>query len=279
MKLFGRGGCCSACSPGRSPRWPSPGSSSTPATTPRASTTAPTPTRSGCSLASPWRWSGARCSCDAATIRPAGRADPRRDRRRRARLPHPQLRPGPRLRPRPLARRLPLVALATALLLAVLAHPAARLGGFSARPALLWLGLRSYSFYLWHWPVLALTRPGLDISLPRGILIPLQLLACLALADLSYRFVELPFRGKAKLPRTARRLAARRAAGARSSPSSRSSSSSAGAGSSRRGDRPPRPPTRGRTPRRAGRFAEGRPPGPPSTATPSRRGSSPSATR
>ena len=54
--------------------------------------------------------------------------------------------------------------------------------------------------YLWHWPVLALTRPGLDVSLPRGVLIPLQLLAVLALADLSYRFVELPFRGKRKLP-------------------------------------------------------------------------------
>jgi peptidoglycan/LPS O-acetylase OafA/YrhL len=93
------------------------------------------------------------------------------------------------------------VAIATALLVAAVAHPAARLGGILGQPALLWLGLRSYSFYLWHWPVLAMTRPGVDIDLPRGILIPLQLLACLALADLSYRFVELPFNGKAKLPR------------------------------------------------------------------------------
>jgi peptidoglycan/LPS O-acetylase OafA/YrhL len=92
------------------------------------------------------------------------------------------------------------LALATAAVLAVMAHPAARLGGLLARPALVWLGLRSYSFYLWHWPVLALTRPGLDVSLPRGVLIPLQLLVVLALADLSYRFVELPFRGKRKLP-------------------------------------------------------------------------------
>jgi peptidoglycan/LPS O-acetylase OafA/YrhL len=91
------------------------------------------------------------------------------------------------------------IALAGAALIAVIAHPAARLGGWLARPALLWLGLRSYSFYLWHWPVLALTRPGLDVALPRGVLIPLQLLAALTLADLSYRFVELPFRGKRKL--------------------------------------------------------------------------------
>jgi len=92
------------------------------------------------------------------------------------------------------------LALATALLLASLAHPAARLGTLLGRGPVIWLGLRSYSFYLWHWPVLALTRPGVDISLPRGVLIPLQLLAVLALAGLSYRFVELPFQGKAKLP-------------------------------------------------------------------------------
>ena len=92
------------------------------------------------------------------------------------------------------------LAIATTLVVAVVAHPAARLGPILGQAPLLWLGLRSYSFYLWHWPVLVLTRPGIDISLPRGILIPLQLLATLALADLSYRYVELPFRGKAKLP-------------------------------------------------------------------------------
>ena len=59
-----------------------------------------------------------------------------------------------------------------------------------------------------------MTRPGVDIDLPRGILIPLQLIACLVLADLSYRFVELPFNGKAKLPRDAGGLAARRPPGA-----------------------------------------------------------------
>ncbi|HYC81770.1 MAG TPA: acyltransferase, partial [Solirubrobacterales bacterium] len=92
------------------------------------------------------------------------------------------------------------LAIATALLLAAVAHPAARLGAVLGQKPLLWLGLRSYSFYLWHWPVLVLTRPGIDVELPRGILIPLQLLATLAIADLSYRYVELPFRGKAKLP-------------------------------------------------------------------------------
>src|SRR4029077_14787022 len=86
------------------------------------------------------------------------------------------------------------LALFTARLIPALAHPAARLGSLLALPPVVWLGLRSYSFYLWHWPVLALTRPGGDVSMPRGVLIPLQLLAVLALAELSYRFVEVPFR-------------------------------------------------------------------------------------
>jgi lysophospholipase L1-like esterase len=47
--------------------------------------------------------------------------------------------------------------------------------------------------------VLALTRPGIDVSfLSREFLIPLQLLAVLTLAELSYRFVELPFRRRRK---------------------------------------------------------------------------------
>ncbi|HVO54263.1 MAG TPA: acyltransferase family protein [Solirubrobacterales bacterium] len=92
------------------------------------------------------------------------------------------------------------LALITAVLIAVLAHPAARLGKILGAPPVLWLGLRSYSFYLWHWPVLALTRPGVDVNLPKGVLIPLQLAFVLVLAHLSYRYVELPFRGRAKLP-------------------------------------------------------------------------------
>jgi peptidoglycan/LPS O-acetylase OafA/YrhL len=92
------------------------------------------------------------------------------------------------------------LALVTALLVAVLVHPAARLGGLLGQAPMLWLGLRSYSFYLWHWPVLAFTRPGVDVDLPKGVLIPLQLVLVLVLADLSYRYVELPFRGRGKKP-------------------------------------------------------------------------------
>jgi peptidoglycan/LPS O-acetylase OafA/YrhL len=104
------------------------------------------------------------------------------------------------------------VSLAAAVLIAALAHPAARIGRALGNPPLVWLGLRSYSFYLWHWPVVALTRPELDVSLPRAVLVPLQLVVVLILADLSYRYVELPFRGRGRpnlpsLPPGLRRVA------------------------------------------------------------------------
>jgi peptidoglycan/LPS O-acetylase OafA/YrhL len=82
----------------------------------------------------------------------------------------------------------------TALLVGVLAHPAARLGRILGTAPFVWLGLRSYSFYLWHWPILALTRPGIDVPLHGPFLVILQLAATLALSDLSYRYVEEPFR-------------------------------------------------------------------------------------
>ncbi len=58
-----------------------------------------------------------------------------------------------------------------------------------------WIGDRSYSFYLWHWP--ALIMVGVAWRNPTGWLGLLVSLAALALADLSYRFVENPFRDRA----------------------------------------------------------------------------------
>jgi peptidoglycan/LPS O-acetylase OafA/YrhL len=87
-----------------------------------------------------------------------------------------------------------LLAIWTGLLVAVLAHPAARLGRILGNRPMVWLGLRSYSFYLWHWPILMLTRPHLDVPLSGPPLVILQLAATLLLADLSYRYVEQPFR-------------------------------------------------------------------------------------
>ena len=58
---------------------------------------------------------------------------------------------------------------------------------------LVWLGLISYSLYLWHQPVLALARSYL-VNAPGGFTLTLLLTASLALAFLSWRYVEQPFR-------------------------------------------------------------------------------------
>ncbi len=88
-----------------------------------------------------------------------------------------------------------LTAVLTAVLISAAVHPGTfvlgRVLGF--RP-LVWIGLRSYSIYLWHWPVFMLTRPGVDVSLDGFVLFALRLVVSLALAEVSYRLVETPVR-------------------------------------------------------------------------------------
>lgn len=88
-----------------------------------------------------------------------------------------------------------LVALATALVIAAVVHPLSHLGpGFLGWGPLRWVGLRSYSLYLWHWPVYAVTRPQLDVRLDGLPLLALRLALSCLLAEFSYRYIETPFR-------------------------------------------------------------------------------------
>ena len=89
------------------------------------------------------------------------------------------------------------LALCACVLLATIVHPASLLGRQLARTVPRWLGERSYGIYLWHWPVLVFTRPGIDVHLVRGVLIPAQAAATVILAAISYRYVELPIRSGA----------------------------------------------------------------------------------
>ena len=61
-------------------------------------------------------------------------------------------------------------------------------------PPLRWIGLVSYSLYLWHWPLIALYNAR-HVELTSGARIIISLVALLA-SVVSYRFVERPFRAK-----------------------------------------------------------------------------------
>jgi peptidoglycan/LPS O-acetylase OafA/YrhL len=91
------------------------------------------------------------------------------------------------------------VALLSAALVAAAARPGQPmvLGRALGTRPMVWLGRRSYSVYLWFWPVLMLTRPQLDVSLTGTPLLALRIGLTLVLAAASYRFVECPARAGA----------------------------------------------------------------------------------
>lgn len=91
-----------------------------------------------------------------------------------------------------------LTAVLTCVVIASLVHPAARLAPrILAAPPLVWLGVRSYSLYLWHWPIIVFTRPRIDSTLDGWTLHGLRIALALVLAELSYTYVETPIRNGA----------------------------------------------------------------------------------
>lgn len=87
-----------------------------------------------------------------------------------------------------------LVGIATAAVIVAGTHERSPLARALGMPALRWVGVRSYGIYLWHWPVMVLTRPGIDVPLDGVALFALQVAITLALAEGSYRWVEKPVR-------------------------------------------------------------------------------------
>jgi peptidoglycan/LPS O-acetylase OafA/YrhL len=88
-----------------------------------------------------------------------------------------------------------IAGIATTLLIAAAVHPdATLLRRVLGRQPLLWLGTRSYSVYLWHWPVFMLTRPGFDIAMNEVPVFAIRLAITAVLAEASYRLIEMPVR-------------------------------------------------------------------------------------
>ena len=88
------------------------------------------------------------------------------------------------------------VAVVTAVLIGAVTRGATRLGAVLGAQPLRWIGERSYGIYLWHWPVMALTRPGIDLTWPPTLVASLQIGVTLLLAAASYRWVEMPVRNR-----------------------------------------------------------------------------------
>jgi peptidoglycan/LPS O-acetylase OafA/YrhL len=96
-----------------------------------------------------------------------------------------------------------LVDVATLAVIAAVVHPVADLGSVLGCKPLRWIGLRSYSLYLWHYPIFAITRPGGAGSggdfehffhLTGWPVFWLRFGLSFGAAELSYRFVETPIR-------------------------------------------------------------------------------------
>ena len=86
------------------------------------------------------------------------------------------------------------LAAITALLIAIATHPAIRFGALLGTQPLRYIGQRSYGLYLWHWPIYMVTRPGLDLPLEGIWLLAVRLVLTFGIAELSFRFVEMPIR-------------------------------------------------------------------------------------
>jgi peptidoglycan/LPS O-acetylase OafA/YrhL len=101
-------------------------------------------------------------------------------------------------------------AVLTSVVILAVTVPGSPLAWLLSARWLQWIGLRSYSLYLWHWPVFQLTRPHVDVALSGLPLLALRLGLTVVLAELSFRLVEEPVRrGRFRLALRDRILAAR----------------------------------------------------------------------
>jgi peptidoglycan/LPS O-acetylase OafA/YrhL len=87
-----------------------------------------------------------------------------------------------------------LFSIISAVLVAVLAHPASSLGRVFGMQPLRWLGVCSYGIYLWHYPVIVLTSPVVNTGGFDIVLAIEQIMLTILLAAVSWYFIEAPIR-------------------------------------------------------------------------------------
>jgi peptidoglycan/LPS O-acetylase OafA/YrhL len=88
----------------------------------------------------------------------------------------------------------PLAGIFGCLVIISLVHPASRFAPLISTAPFRWVGQRSYGIYVWHWVIFQVTRPSVDLSGQTWALYLARVLLVLALADISLRWVEIPFR-------------------------------------------------------------------------------------
>ena len=88
----------------------------------------------------------------------------------------------------------PLAAIFGCFVIISLVHPASRFAPIISSAPFRWIGQRSYGIYIWHWVIFQVTRPSVDLTGETWALYLARVLLVLALADISLRWVEIPFR-------------------------------------------------------------------------------------
>ena len=87
-----------------------------------------------------------------------------------------------------------LASVLTAIVIAVMVHPASLIGRVAGWAPFVWIGKRSYGIYLWHFPLLLLMNPRNFTGETAWWMYLLQLAIIFGCAEISYRFVENPIR-------------------------------------------------------------------------------------
>lgn len=87
-----------------------------------------------------------------------------------------------------------LASAVTAVLIAVIVHPASSIGKLFSFKPLLWVGVRSYGIYIWHFPIIVLMGIAVKTDTISMTKIILALVLTFVLSALSWRYIEDPIR-------------------------------------------------------------------------------------